>query len=241
MLLERTCSMCGRGFIAPAPRRGPPRRTCSRSCAARRPRRKVPLAERFWRHVQKTDTCWLWTGLHKPNGVGVLTIRAAGRARQLPAARGSWELHVGPIPPGRRIWRRCRRPACVRPHHLVLVRRGQSGQAAPDERAVPRMPQPTRPDSRRTWWTRERVLAGLVAFHRATGQAPTTSRGWTGLIRRLGHGQRRYPTAYAVLRHFPTFRAAWKAAGIQLVDERWAPGRPSTIATCLPSWASSRP
>ena len=75
----------------------------------------------------------------------------------------------------------------------------------------------------RTWWTRERVLAGLLAFHRATGQAPTTSRGWSGLIQRTGHPQRRYPTAYAVLRHFPNFRAAWSAAGVQLADAHWAP------------------
>jgi hypothetical protein len=31
------------------------------------------------------------------------------------------------------------------------------------------------------------------------------------------------PSTYAVLRHFPNFRAAWTAAGIQLGDARWAP------------------
>jgi hypothetical protein len=66
------------------------------------------------------------------------------------------------------------------------------------------------------------VLAGLVAFHRATGQAPTTSRGWSRLIERAHH-QPRVPSAYAVLRHFPNFRAAWTAAGIRLDDARWAP------------------
>jgi hypothetical protein len=34
---------------------------------------------------------------------------------------------------------------------------------------------------------------------------------------------RRIPTAYAVLRHFPSFRAAWCAAGVALPDEHWAP------------------
>jgi hypothetical protein len=52
---------------------------------------------------------------------------------------------------------------------------------------------------------------------------PRTSRGWSGLIQRTGRSQRRYPTAYAVLRHFPNFRAAWEAAGVQLPDARWAP------------------
>jgi len=94
---------------------------------------------------------------------------------------------------------------------------------------VPDVHRATRPDSRRTWWTRERVLDGLVAFHHATGQAPTTSRYWASFVRiqiqiqRTGHAQRRFPTAYAVLRHFPNFRAAWNAAGIQLPDAHWAP------------------
>jgi hypothetical protein len=62
-----------------------------------------------------------------------------------------------------------------------------------------------------------------VAFHRASGQAPTTSRNWASLIRRVGDAERRFPTTYAVLRHFPNFRAAWAAAGIQLDGARWAP------------------
>ena len=71
------------------------------------------------------------------------------------------------------------------------------------------------------------MLEGLAAFHAATGQAPTTSRYWASLVRSLGaapHQQQRlYPSEYAVLRHFPSFRAAWLAAGIQLDDEHWAP------------------
>jgi hypothetical protein len=223
VLLERVCSRCGRGFTAPAPRRGLPRQTCSRSCAARGPRRRVPIEVRFWRFVQRTDMCLLWTGVHKRNGAGVLPVRTNGRVQQVSAARVSWELHVGPVPPDRRVWRRCRRPACVRPDHLVLGRRGQIGQAPSSERAVSRVRGAAHPDARRTWWTRERVVAGLVALHRATGQAPTTSRQWASVIRRVGDGQQRFPTAYAVLRHFPTVRAAWNAAGIRLAHARWAP------------------
>lgn len=200
------------------------RRTCSRSCASHGPRRRIPLEERFWRHVQRTESCWLWTGLHVPNGAGILPVRQDGRVRRLTAARVAWELFVGPIAPGRRIWRRCRRPACVRPDHLVLVRRGTALQGAGSEPgAAPAVPSAVRPDARRTWWTRERVLTGLVAFHRTTGQAPTTSRKWASLIHRTGRGPRRFPTAYAVLRHFPNFRAAWNAARIHLPDARWAP------------------
>jgi len=83
-----------------------------------------------------------------------------------------------------------------------------------------------RADGRRAWWTRERVLAGLVAYHAATGQTPTTSRYWAGLVRSLGalsQHPRHYPSEYAVLRHFPSFRAAWEAVGVQLDDAHWAP------------------
>ena len=110
------------------------------------------------------------------------------------------------------------------PDHLVLGRRGQSRKGIGSEPEVTlEVHRTARPDSRRMWWTRERVLAGLVAFHHASGQAPTTSRNWAGLIQRLGPLQPRVPSTYAVLRHFANFRAAWTAAGIQLADARWAP------------------
>jgi hypothetical protein len=184
----------------------------------------VPIEERFCRHVTRTESCWLWTGLHRKSGAGIMPVRQAGKVKRLEAARVAWELFVGPLPPGRRVWRRCRRPACVRPDHLVLGRRGQSPEASHSKPDPPsQFDRGARPDSRRTWWTRERVLAGLVAFNQATGQAPTTSRGWSGLIQRMAHQQPRMPSAYAVLRHFPNFRAAWTAAGIELADARWAP------------------
>src|SRR5579864_332718 len=199
--LDRCCTICSRRFVPPVTRRGlSRRRTCSRVCASRCPRRYVSLEERFWRHVQRTESCWLWTGLHVPNGAGILPVRESGKVRRLTAARVAWELFVGPLPPGRRLWRRCRRPACVRPDHLVLVRRGQhsSRTAHSEPGAAPDLHRAARLDSRRTWWTRERVVSGLVAFHRATGQAPTTSRNWASLIqmRRLATRGRRFPTAY---------------------------------------------
>jgi len=124
----------------------------------------------------------------------------------------------------------------VRPDHLVLVRRGQpslitdpatGAQTETPARAAGRGHALSgRGDGRRTWWTRERVLAGLVAFYAATGQLSTTSRDWASLVHGLpapGRQPRTYPSAYAVLRHFPSFRAAWEAAGIQLDDAQWAP------------------
>lgn len=235
---EGVCETCRNPFTPVVRRRSdPPRRTCSRSCAARLPRRRLPLSERFWRHVRRTPTCWLWTGAQTPNGAGILPVREQhSRVRKMTAAQVAWELHVGPISAGRRVWRRCRRPACVRPDHLLLVRRGRpsavTGSGTGLSSGAPVLPAPHRQalrgraDLRRAWWTRERVLAGLLAFHATTDQAPTTSRHWASLVRdlpALNRQPRTYPSAYAVLRHFPSFRAAWTAAGVQLDDAHWAP------------------
>jgi hypothetical protein len=105
----------------------------------------------------------------------------------------------------------------------VLVRRGQLERGIPDVGGVRDVHRAMRSDGGRMWWTRERVLAGLAAFHQVTSLAPTTSRKWAHLIHTTRLGEHRVPTAYAVLRDFPNFRAAWTAAGISLGDSRWAP------------------
>jgi hypothetical protein len=78
-----------------------------------------PLAERFWRYVYRTPTCWIWFGAKKELGYGVM-----GRGRRgegiIKAHRASWEIHHGPIPEGRNVLHRCDRPECVNPEHLYL-------------------------------------------------------------------------------------------------------------------------
>lgn len=72
--------------------------------------------ETFWRMVEKTSTCWNWTGCKKPTGYGQL--RCNGKARA--AHRISFTIHFGPIPFGGEILHKCDNPSCVNPDHLEI-------------------------------------------------------------------------------------------------------------------------
>lgn len=77
--------------------------------------------ERFWAKVEKSAGCWNWIagtssgyGLHSSDGKRVL------------AHRFSYELLVGPIPPGLQIDHRCHNRRCVKPSHLRIATHGQN-------------------------------------------------------------------------------------------------------------------
>ncbi len=78
--------------------------------------RYVPLSERFWPKVNKSEDCWLWTAA-KTKGYGVIGV---GKSLHY-AHRIAYELLVGPIPEGMELDHLCRTPACVRPSHLEPV------------------------------------------------------------------------------------------------------------------------
>lgn len=76
----------------------------------------TPLYVRFWRHVKKTDTCWLWTGATSDSGHGVLNCKS----RTHRAHRVSMMLHFGPVPDDAMVCHTCDVPNCVNPDHLYL-------------------------------------------------------------------------------------------------------------------------
>ena len=74
--------------------------------------------QRFWLHVQKTPTCWLWTAQITSAGYGHFT---GDDQRTVRAHRYAYELIVGPIANGLTLDHLCRNHACVNPGHLAPV------------------------------------------------------------------------------------------------------------------------
>lgn len=86
----------------------------------------MDLRSRFLRKINKTETCWLWTGA-VANGYG--TIRNE-RQVQENANRVSFRLFHGPIPQGMHILHSCDVKLCVNPNHLSAGTRVQNIQEA---------------------------------------------------------------------------------------------------------------
>lgn len=89
----------------------------------------MSVAERFWSKVEKTESCWIWTG-SKPNGYGQFYLEGKNR----PAHRVSYELLRGAIPNGLVLDHLCQTPACVNPDHLEPVTHQENIRRGPRER-----------------------------------------------------------------------------------------------------------
>lgn len=76
-------------------------------------------AERFWAKVNKTESCWLWSGPKMRNGYGY--FHESPIRRHASAHRFSYELAHGSIPAGLQIDHLCRVALCVNPSHLEAV------------------------------------------------------------------------------------------------------------------------
>lgn len=86
---------------------------------------------RFWRRVDKSGDCWMWTGA---------TIRGYRQVHvcQLPgrktvtwyAHRISWHLAGKPLHAGLTIDHLCRTPLCVNPSHMEEVTQAENNRRA---------------------------------------------------------------------------------------------------------------
>ena len=79
--------------------------------------RSLTSEQKFWVQVNKTNTCWLWTGYIPPSGYGLVCFK--GKVRN--AHRVAYTLVKGAVPRGLDLDHLCRTKACVNPDHLEPV------------------------------------------------------------------------------------------------------------------------
>jgi hypothetical protein len=116
----------------------------------------TPL-ERFWSKVNKTETCWLWTG--SLTSVGYGNFKGDGITY---AHRFAYTTFVGPIPEGMFVDHKCHVRHCVNPAHLQVVTPGQNNE------------------NRRGAASNSKSGIRGVTFHKATGKWRATGAGQYG-------------------------------------------------------------
>ena len=89
--------------------------------------KQIPITQisyhiaRFWNYVEKTDSCWNWTG-YKENGYGRFSIYNT----KFFTHRFAFEMKNGMIDPELCLDHLCRNHSCVNPDHLEAVSIGEN-------------------------------------------------------------------------------------------------------------------
>ena len=73
--------------------------------------------ERFLKKVNKTKTCWLWTGSVDGKGYGCFRVNGV----LVKCHRWIYEYYVAMIPPDMTVHHKCYTRHCVNPAHLLVL------------------------------------------------------------------------------------------------------------------------
>lgn len=75
------------------------------------------MEARFLSHVEKTDSCWLWTAFKNQKGYGRFNETHSVSEY---AHRVAYKMWVGEVPVGLVVRHKCRNRHCVNPEHLGI-------------------------------------------------------------------------------------------------------------------------
>jgi hypothetical protein len=155
--------------------------------ATRAPGRpRVPLEDRFWSRVEKSDGCWIWTGPVTGSGYGGIGEGGADGAF-LSAHVVSYRLHYGEVPPGLCVLHHCDVPLSVRPDHLFA---GTHSDNAVDREAKGRRNAP-RGEANSQCRLREAEVEEIRASHDTQAVLAARYHVSQSLISRIRSGDRR--------------------------------------------------
>ncbi len=82
----------------------------------------------FWDRVDKSATCWIWTGHTNRDGYGLFSVLRQSTRKQLRAHRIAYALERSDIPSSLHLHHKCRCRLCVNPEHLEPIRPSDHAQ-----------------------------------------------------------------------------------------------------------------